>query len=50
MYELKILASKLQYPNMKIEDLEVDIAQIHDEIKIIELRKDRVIKRLCLLK
>ena len=38
--ELQVLKSRLQQPDTNIEDLEAEIAQVHDDIRIIELRKE----------
>lgn len=48
--ELQILTSRLQQPDTNIKYLEVEIAQVHDDIRITEMRKERVIKRFSLLR
>lgn len=48
--EVKVLADHLQQLGIKIEDIERQISNTYDEISLIEINKERVTKRLSLLR
>ena len=47
MNELDALSSLIQHPSSKVDDIENQVASVHSEIRLLELRKENILRRTC---